>query len=183
MNSTRHTDPARRQHGASFVELLIAAAVSMVAVSGALPGFMASMERRHLDGAAAQLQTDFQYARSLAVAQNRTLRVSFRSDAAGSCYLIHSGSAGDCACGSSGAPTCTAGAWAGRVVRFEVGGPVTMSSNVASMVLEPSKGTVSPTGTVRLQVAGDRAVNLVVNLMGRVRTCAPAARLSGYTNC
>ncbi len=183
MNTTNPRPAARQQRGVSFVELLISTAVATVALGGVLPGMKSAMERRHLDGATAQLQTDIQFARSLAVAQNRTLRVSFRSDASGACYVVHTGSAGDCTCVGSDVPVCTAGAWAARAVRFEATGPVQISSNVASMVLEPSKGTVSPTGTIRLQASGDLAVNLVVNLMGRVRTCTPATRLSGYVSC
>lgn len=183
MNQTRRPKPARRQLGASFVELLIAAAVSVVAVGSGVPGFKASMERRHLDGAAAQLETDLQFARSLAAAHNRTLRLSFRSDVAGSCYIVHTGAASDCQCTSDGAAACTGGATAHRVVRYEGASAVRLSSNVTSMTLDGDKGTVSPTGTVKLQGAQGSEVRVVVNIMGRVRSCTPTVSLRGYPSC
>jgi type IV fimbrial biogenesis protein FimT len=174
---------ARRQCGLSLIELLIGLAVSAVAVGSALPGFKASAERRHLDGVAAQLQTDLHYARSAAVAHQRSLRVSFRQDASGACYVMHSGSAGTCACNADGTPVCTGGALAVRSVRLAATGPVQLSSNVGAMVFDPDKGTVSPTGTVRLTGQAGHAVNVVVNIMGRTRTCTPTAGLLGYRPC
>ena len=173
----------RRQCGFSLIESLIGLAVTVLALGGSLPGLKASLERRHLDGAAAQLETDIQYARSLAVAQNRTLRISFRNDAGGSCYLVHSGNANACQCGADGLAVCTGGARAARAVRFENSGPVRMTSNVGSMVLEPSKGTVSPTGTIQLQGGAGHTVKVIVNIMGRARSCSPAPVLNGYAAC
>ena len=60
---------------------------------------------------------------------------------------------------------------------------VQLRSNVASMVLDPTKGTVSPTGTLRLIGREQHAVHLVVNIMGRARMCTPSAGLPGYAVC
>jgi type IV fimbrial biogenesis protein FimT len=58
-----------------------------------------------------------------------------------------------------------------------------MQSNVASMALDGDKGTVSPTGTVKLLGAQGSEVRVIVNIMGRVRACTPTAGLRGYSKC
>ena len=55
-----------------------------------------------------------QMARSLAVLHNRTVRVGFRSDSSGSCYVVHSGGPGACTCDASGAATVINAMGAGR---------------------------------------------------------------------
>jgi type IV fimbrial biogenesis protein FimT len=181
MNSNRSTP--RHQTGFSLVEGLIGLAITSLALGAGLPGIEAAKERRHLDGVAAQLETDLHMARSAAVAHQRTLRVSFRSDTAGACYVLHTGSAGTCTCDAEGPAVCSNGAVAIRSVRFAATGPVRLSSNVGAMVFDPDKGTVSPTGTVRLSGQAGHAVNVVVNIMGRTRTCTPTAGLPGYSAC
>jgi hypothetical protein len=54
------------------------------------------VERRHLEGAAAQLETDILYTRSQAVAVNEPLRMRFQQHATGSCYVVHNGPAKAC---------------------------------------------------------------------------------------
>lgn len=183
MQRTAHPHPQHRQQGLSLVESLIALAIAAVATGASLPGFQQALEQRRLEGAAAQLHTDLQLARSEAVAQNRTLRISFKQDAGASCYIVHTGNANGCVCSADGAPICTAGVQALRSVHFPAGAGVQLQSNVGSMVLDPSKGTVSPTGTLRLTGAEGRAVHVVVNIMGRARKCSPGAALPGYVAC
>ena len=55
-------------------------------------------------------------------------------------------------------------------------------SNSASMLFDATKGTVTPTGTLRVQ-AGVGSVHLVVNVMGRVRSCSPEGRIPGQRSC
>ncbi len=178
------THPAQRhQRGLTLVELLITLAVSAIVLGAGLPSFGAALARRHLEGSAAQLQTDIQFTRSLAVAQNRTLRMSFESDGTSSCYVAHSGSAGDCVCSLDGPATCRGDAQAVRSARFDSVSAVQLRSNVRSMVFDPAKGTVTPAATLRLLERGDSAVHLVVNIMGRVRSCTPTPGLGGYAAC
>ena len=177
------TRSPRRARGLSLIESMMTLTVIAVASGSVLPSFQQSIAQRRIDGAAAQLHTDLQLARSLAVAQNRSLRVSLLADAGGSCYVVHSGSAGDCRCGADGVAVCNAGAEAFRAVHFPAGG-VQLQANVSSMVLDAAKGTVSPTGTLRLVGNDGRAVHVVVNLMGRTRQCTPAnGALPGYPQC
>ncbi len=170
------------QRGMTLVESLVSLAVTTITLGTAVPAFDAARERRHLDGAAAQLETDIHLARSLAVAQNRTIRVSFASNAAGSCYVVHSGSAGDCRCDASGAASCRGSAQALRSAGYPSDLPLRLSSNSASMAFEHIRGTVTPTSTVRI-VGRERSVHVITNIMGRVRSCSPTSPSFGYPAC
>jgi type IV fimbrial biogenesis protein FimT len=170
------------QRGWTLVEALISLSVTAIALGAAVPGFDAARERRHLDGAAAQLETDLQLARSLAVLHNRTVRVGFHADSAGSCYVVHSGGPGACTCDASGAASCSAGAEALRSMAYPSDLPITLTSNAASMAFEHLRGTVTPTSTVRITGRGG-AVHVVTNIMGRVRACSPTAAAPGYPAC
>jgi type IV fimbrial biogenesis protein FimT len=170
------------QRGWTLVEALISLSVTAIALGASVPGFSEARERRHLDGAAAQLETDLQMARGVAVLHNRTVRVDFRSDSAGSCYVMHSGGPGACTCDASGAASCSPGAEALRSMGYPSSLPITLTSNAASMAFEHVRGTVTPTSTVRITGRG-RAVHVVTNIMGRVRACSPSSATPGYPAC
>ena len=178
--------PQRRRLGAArrgftAVESLICVCTLLVGLGAALPGFNSARDRHRVEGAAAQLETDLQLTRSLAVAQNRTIRFEVARSDQGSCYIVHSGSAGDCTCSPTGT-VCTPGVEAHRSVHFGADSGVAVAANVRSMVFEPTRGTVTPTGTLRIEGA-QVSVRQVVNIMGRVRTCTPSAGMPGLKAC
>ena len=175
--------PARNQRGVTVLESLMAVTVSAVALGSVLPGFEQARERRHLEGAAAQLETDIMHTRSLAVARNQGVRMGFESLQAGTCYTVHTGPANACSCNASGAATCSPGAEALRTVYFSAQGPVAVRANVRSILFDPRLGTSTPTGTLRVMGRGDAAIHHVVNIMGRVRSCTPNAAVSGLPKC
>lgn len=181
MNTPHPARSHRLQRGLTLVETAVGIAVAAIAVGAAMPGFEGARERRHLEGAAAQFETDLQFARSAAVADGRSLRLGF--DAAAACYVVHTGGHGDCRCGDGAAPVCSNGAEALRSVRLAAGAPVTMTSNVASLSLDGQFGTVVPAATVRFQGRSGVALHQVVNVMGRVRTCSPGATVAGTRAC
>lgn len=174
---------SRRQLGFTLIESLIGLTVTGVVVGAVLPSFGTTLERRHLEGAAAQLETDILYTRSQAVAVNESLRMRFQQAAAGSCYVVHSGPANACECQADGSATCSAGGQTYRSVGFAPGGAVQLQANVGAILFSPNLGTSTPTGTLKLTGREARSVHLVVNLMGRVRACSPAAAVSGYPAC
>ena len=113
------------------------------------------------------------YARSEAVARNDGVRVSFYQGGAGRCYVVHTGSRADCQCDGSGPAVCTGDAEALKTVNESRG--VQVLANVSSLRFDPTHGTTSPTGTVCTVPERGRAVHNVVSILGRVRTCSPAA--------
>lgn len=183
MNTRTTAVRTRRQRGVSLVESLIVLAVTAVSLGAALPSFQDARARRHFDGVAAQLETDLQLARQLAVSHDRSVRISFKADAGGSCYVVHTGSADACTCNADGSASCSAGEQALRSVRLGLGEAVQLRSNVPSILFDSAKGTSTPTGTLRVVGTDQRAVHLVVNIMGRVRSCSPDGAVPGYKRC
>lgn len=183
MNTRPIPSPRRAQSGVTLVEAAVVLSISAILTGMAVPSFKRAIERRHLDGAAMQLETDIHYARMLAVARNSPLRVSFSSGPGGSCYVIHAGAANTCTCRADGTAQCTGDGAAERSVLFAAGGPVTVASNARSMLLDPLKGTVTPTATVQFNGRNGSAIHQIVNVVGRVRSCSPAPALSGYKPC
>lgn len=185
MNTRPSPRPATRraQRGVTLVETTVVTSLVAVLTGLAAPSFDELRQRKQLEGAAVQLETDVHYARMLAVARNAPLRISFESGSTGSCYVIHSGAAGQCQCATDGTAQCQGGAEVERVVRFGPEAGLSLKSNSRSVLFDPMRGTSSPTATVQLQARNGSAIHQVVNIMGRVRSCSPAPALPGYRRC
>lgn len=171
----------KHQSGVSLVEMAVVGAIGAVLVSVAAPNLGAAIERRAVEGASAQFETDVQLARSGAVARNEALRLRFENN----CYVMHTGPADGCKCEASGTPVCTAGAVPLRSVSYGATAGVSLASNVRYMVFDQNLGTVTPAGTVRVVGTSGAEVRSVVNVMGRVRQCSPAGAgaMAGYAVC
>ncbi|MFN9103683.1 MAG: GspH/FimT family pseudopilin, partial [Betaproteobacteria bacterium] len=149
--------PCRRQCGASLVEAMIVLAIIGLLLGSVLPGWADARDRRSLEAASAQLATDLRLTRSLAVAQGSPVRLSV--PAAQACYVVHTGPARACSCDATGAATCRDDAQALRVATLPGSGRIALSSSSASMLFDADRGTVTPTGTLRLRLADGRAVH------------------------
>lgn len=176
------TNPLRRQRGLTLIETAVTVAIAAITLGTALPGFVEARARRHLDGAIAQFETDVQYARAEAVARHLTLRIGFAASAAGSCYVIHTGAAQSCRCDAQGQALCEADGEAIRTVSFGAAHPVQLAANVRSMAFDADRGTVTPTASVQWR-SDHGSLRAIVNVMGRVRTCAAAPGVPGYRDC
>jgi type IV fimbrial biogenesis protein FimT len=183
MNARTSSASRRSQAGVTLVETTVVASVMAVVAGLAVPGFQDAVQRRHLDGAVAELETDIHYTRMLAVARNAPMRISFEATVGGSCYVIHTGAAGQCRCSDAGAAVCDGEAQAERSVHFPASGPISLKSTSRSVVFDPMKGTSTPTATMQLTARNGMTVRQVMNIMGRVRSCSPAPALSGYRAC
>lgn len=179
---TRITRPGQPARGLTLLETLVALAVILVVLGSALPHFGKAAERRHLEGTAAQLATDIQQARSLAVARASGQRISFRTLPTGSCYVLHDGAASACQCTPAGQAQCTASTQVHKTVFLPAGGAVQLHANVNSIQFHPSLGTTTPTGTLRVVGRDGQAVHQIVNIMGRTRACSPNG-VPGYPPC
>lgn len=165
-----------RPRGLTLIESAVTLALAALVVGMAVPGFATMQERERLRGVAAQLETDIMYARSLATARSDGVRLEF---AGPRCWLLHDGAPG-CSCDGP-VPICEGR----RVLRYENLGdthPVQLLSNSGSLLFDPTRGTVTPTATVRLSLPSGPRLHLVVNLMGRVRRCSPDG-LPGEAPC
>jgi type IV fimbrial biogenesis protein FimT len=173
----------RRQLGVTLIEACTVIAITSVVVGATVPGMQGLIETRRLNGAATVLATDIQFARTEAVARNRPLRLSFHPSAEGTCYVIHTGNAAQCACSGSGAALCTGGAEEIKTVHLRAADKVALQANVGSVLFDPLHGTSTPTGTLRLVASAGQEVRHVINVMGRVRSCTPLGAVAGYATC
>lgn len=169
------------QRGSSLVETMIALGIVSVAAGLALPSWGEASDRRRVEGVAAELETHLAHVRSQAVAMNRTLRLHFASDR---CYVVHTGGSGTgCSCADDGSASCSGGVQVLQVVQWPAQTPVRVLSNSSSIGFDATKGTVTPTATVQIVGARGAALHNVINIMGRVRSCAPAPGLPGHPTC
>jgi type IV fimbrial biogenesis protein FimT len=178
----RSNEGRQRQHGLSLLEVAIVVAILAIVGATAVPSFTALVDARRLDGAATRLATDVQFARGEAIARNRSLRLSLRTGADATCWIVHTGNVADCSCTAAGA-VCSGDAVAIKSVVLPSTERVAVAGNVASIVFDPLHGTSSPTGTLRLTDARGRSVHHVVNVLGRVRSCSPDSGVPGYPLC
>jgi type IV fimbrial biogenesis protein FimT len=174
---------AAGQRGVTLIEAAIVLTVTAVIAGAAAPSLTAVIDARRLDAAATQLATDIRFTRTEAVARNEALRLSVRPVAGGSCYIVHTGAADACSCPTTGTASCSGDAQALRTVVLPTAERVALQANVTSMLFDPVHGTSTPTGTLRLIGPRDRAIHQIVNVMGRVRSCSPAAAVPGYRAC
>lgn len=163
----------RRQQGLTIVEACICTALTATLAGFGADSFRSLREHRALEGAAAEFETDMMHARSLAVMHNVPIRITFKARAEGACYVVHTGDAADCDCDAAGRTTCTGTAQAFRGVGAAAASGLSMRSTSPSILIEPTRGTVTPTTTLKLAGQSGAAVHRVVSIMGRVRGCSP----------
>ena len=175
----------RRSRGLTLIETAIVLAVTAIVGATAVPSLAAFIDGRRLDAAAVSLAADIQFVRTEAVARNRTVRLTVRSDAGQSCWIVHTGGAGDCVCGAAAPAVCGGTAVQIKTVVLGPADHVRVQANVASIVFDPLHGTSTPTGTIRLVDNRGREVRHIVNVMGRARSCSPAGAgaVAGWHSC
>jgi type IV fimbrial biogenesis protein FimT len=174
---------AVEHRGLTLIELMVCVAIAAILLTIAVPSMQAFMARRQLEGLSAQFVADLQYARTSAVARGERLRLRFQTLDAGSCYVLHSSAADNCACMADQAPQCSGSAEALRVVYLPTSDHNTVRANVASMLIDPRQGTVTPTGSIDIASSDGIALRHVVNILGRVRLCTPATRVANVPAC
>ena len=160
------------QRGFTLVESAMVLGIVAVMVGVGAPSFDEVRATRLLDVAAAQLRTDVQLARSTAVAIGQTVRLQVQSEAAGSC-----------SCTPAGTASCADPAQLLRTAAYGPAQGLALKANVGSMAFEPIQGTVTPTGTLTMSTRRGDQLKVVVNVMGRARSCKAAGDLHGYPAC
>jgi type IV fimbrial biogenesis protein FimT len=174
--------------GITLIETLLVLAISAILLSAALPNWAQFLHTRRLERVAGELLADLQWVRTEAVMRNTPLRISFQSPAFGDCYVVHGGPANSCTCRADNTAQCDAGSPLLKTVQLQAAGTerVQLRSNASNLLFDPSHGTSTPTGTLRVVSPDGREVRHNVNVMGRVRSCSPAEAAShaaGHVNC
>ncbi len=168
--------------GLTLVETMVTVAVAATLLGAAVPHFQDTQARHRLDSAVAQLETDLVLARSEAVMRNESVHVAFGYDVTGSCYVVHTGSSGDCSCTGAGSASCQGTAQTVRRAHLPADIGVVLRANSATMLFDAVRGTVTPTATIEARSRVGR-LRAIVNIMGRVRTCAATPALPGHPPC
>ena len=177
------TDAKALQRGLTLIEAAIVVAIAAIVAAAAAPSLGAFVDKRRLDGAAAALAADVHFTRQEAVARRQALRLGVQNTPAGTCWVVHTGGAGQCLCADAGPAVCGGGAVEIKTVVLPGAERVRVGANVGSILFDPLHGTSTPTGTLRLADTHGRAIHHVVNVMGRVRSCAAAAVIPGLPAC
>jgi type IV fimbrial biogenesis protein FimT len=167
------------QRGFGLLEVLVVMAVVVAATAVLWPNLRDALDMRRLKAASSHWSALIQSARHWAFTLNRPVRLEFQGGAA-PCLVLHTGARG--ACSGCGTSPCSSGAQ-----RLGTTPPLpyalTASASSASLVWSPTDRTVTPTGTLRLELPDGRALHHVVNLVGRMRVCSPAGTVKGVATC
>lgn len=172
------------QCGVSLVEATSVLAIVSALVASAAPSYVTFLDKRAVEGLAAEIATDLQLTRSEAVARNQNLKISFGLTPDGrSCYVLHTETSSSCDCASDGPATCSSGAQEIKTARAPINGRVSFRANVANMVYESNRGTTTPGGSIDIVGTSGHALRHVVSMLGRVRTCSPDGSMARHRRC
>lgn len=169
--------------GVSLIESLLSTLIAAVVTAGAGMALSPWVERLRVESVAAEIETNLQHARSAAVARGLPVRFELRRQAETVCYVVHDGATGDCPCERRQEEICRAGVSMLRVSWLPTDRGLRASATAASMVFEPVHGVATPTTSIDVAIRQQPRVRLVVNVMGRVRSCSLSAPVPGLSAC
>ena len=174
---------AQRSRGLTFVEVACVLTILAILAALAVPPMQQFADGQRLRTVAAALAADLRFLRSAGLARNETLRLRVQATSDGGCYVIHTGAASACGCAVGGQARCDGVARALRSVRWSAADRVRLETSATSLRFDPLHGTVTPTATLRVVGTQGAAIHLVVNIVGRVRSCAAGAPVAGHPPC
>ena len=183
MATRRHTAAG----GFTLIELLVVVALVAIVLSLAAPSFTGTLTRKRMEGVAAELSTDIQYARSEAAQRNAAVGVVFGTN----CYTVYAlGTTAATACaalGTGGISLKDVAVAGGTTLAFA---PTTSGAFIAfdpvrGMATDAAAGTTDLSGTVTLtNSAGNGQILARVTRVGRVKLCSPNGTVTALaTDC
>ncbi len=170
------------KNGFTLIEILAVLAIISIIFFYAIPSMQDMIEKTRLKGAADKLLADFRYARSVAILNNKPVYVTFKINNAQWCYGISTKTNCDCntvdACQVNHQDASTS-AEDFRGISLEKAKFGT--DNIA--IFEPNRGTTQiqglNNGTAWFISAQNKRIAVVVNRLGRVRSCSHD--ITGYS--
>lgn len=178
--------------GLTLVELLTVVAVLGILLAVAAPSLADMMNKRRVEMVAAELSSDFAYARAEGGLRSRPVSLLFGSDAQTSCYVVHVvGAIGFCNCLNTAGNECPpppANQVFLKATRVSAlrGVTVAPSRGMPSITFWPPHATLGNDLGTSVAIIGNRGYQLEarLNSLGRVLICDPNGSMGGsYKRC
>lgn len=153
----------RAMSGLTLIEMFVVIALVAIIAAMAGPRLSTYLGQQRLKGAAAELSSDLQFARSESVQRNAPVTVTFNANG----YSIAQGATNV------------------KTVALSNGNAVTSGSTVV-VTYEPVRATATVTNGPAVELSNPAvagSLRFTVGAMGRVSLCAPSGTLKGYTTC
>ncbi|MDC8772936.1 GspH/FimT family pseudopilin [Paucibacter sp. hw8] len=169
--------------GFSLTELCVCVAITAILMAMALPALDQLRQRQRLELVAQTMMADLQEARSQAVSRADAVQLRFSRHPGGSCYILHTGSPGQCQCEADGHSVCAPSQQVLKLEWTPSTQNIAVRANVSNMSFQARQGAVTSTGSIDISAANGETIRHVVSIAGRVRTCSPSAELRRFPRC
>jgi prepilin-type N-terminal cleavage/methylation domain-containing protein len=180
MNSPRNS---KHQAGFTLVEISVTVAIVGTLLGAALPALGRMKQQHQLQMLAQSVMVDIQQARSEAVQSGAAVQLRFSQHPGGSCYLLHTGAAGQCRCDDAGRPVCASLEQVLKQEWIPAERRLTVRANVQNMSFQARQGSVTSTGSVDIASSAGATIRHIVSIAGRVRSCTPTGGVAGLPKC
>lgn len=195
MNAQTPRSALRSSVGFTLIEVMVAIAVLALLAVVAAPSFISFTAKKRVEGLAAELTGDLQYARSEAVARNVPVQITFGTG----CYVIHAlpnaatAVSTATSCSQTADPTIGTGETRIKSVQIQSGTNASFAPQalLTAVMFDPVRAmpTFGPssvtTGEIRVSSdVGNWTLSSTISAAGRARTCVPSgSNMVGYGNC
>lgn len=177
-----------RQPGFTIIEMMVVIAILAILVALAAPAMSDFIEKRRLIGAAEELYSQLQFARSEAIKQSTNMRVNVNG---GAWCLGITDAAADCDCtaAAGAADACSITMDNTAVLKVVAGSTfpgTALATTQANFVFDGVRGTVlAGGGTLTLTSPKGWELRVITSTLGRVRMCSPSGDnfVGGYPAC